>query len=46
MVGVDSERVETCLNIIREEIPAEELTDLAHARLTIYVLNLKEFSRV
>ncbi len=46
MVGVEKEKVETCLKLIRGQIPAGEPTDAAHARVTIYVLNLKEFSRV
>ena len=46
MVGVASNRVDTCLKIIRDQIPAQEPTDSAHARVTIYVLNLKDFSRV
>lgn len=46
MLGVEKEKVETCLELIRGQIPPGEPTDAAHARVTIYVLNLKEFSRI
>ena len=46
MVGVDDDKVESSLNLIRNQIPAGEATDLAHARVTMYILNVKEFDRV
>ena len=46
MVGVETNKVDVCLGLIRDLIPPEEPTDAAHARVTIYVLNLKDFSRV
>jgi len=46
MVGVGSDKVEVCLGLIRKLIPRAEPTDAAHARVTIYVLNLKDFATV
>jgi CPA1 family monovalent cation:H+ antiporter len=46
MVGVDSDKVSNCLDIIRDQIPPAEQTDSAHARVTIYVLKLKDFAQV
>ncbi len=46
MIGVDDDKVETGLALIRDQIPASEETDPAHARVTIYVLNVKDFDRV
>lgn len=46
MVGADDAKVESCLELIREQIPVSEETDSAHARVTIYVLNLQDFDRV
>ncbi len=46
MVGADDDRVENCLNLIRENIPVSEETNSDRPRVTIYVLNLKDFDRV
>ena len=46
MVGVDNDNVETGLEIIRGQIPPASPTDAAHARVTIYVLKVKDFARV
>ncbi len=46
MVGVDSENVSNCLDLIREQIPPAEQIDSSHARVTIYVLKLKDFIQV
>jgi uncharacterized protein YaaQ len=46
MVGVESEKVESCLALIRDHIPPGEPADPAHARVTIYVLKIKDFARV
>jgi uncharacterized protein YaaQ len=46
MVGVESDKVDSCLNLIKKNIPPDEPSDSAHARVTIYVLNLKDFTRV
>jgi uncharacterized protein YaaQ len=46
MVGADDKKVEKCLSLIHETIPPAEPTDSAHARVTIYVLKLKDFERI
>ena len=46
MIGVENNQVETCLGLIRDLIPPKEDTDAPHPRVTIYVLNIKELSRV
>jgi uncharacterized protein YaaQ len=46
MIGADEKKVENCLSIIRNRIPAAGPTDSAHARVTIYVLNVKDFARI
>jgi uncharacterized protein YaaQ len=46
MAGVANDRVDACLNIIRDQIPETDMADSAHSTVTIYVLNLKDFSRV
>lgn len=46
MVGLDADKVEKGLTLIREQIPALEEVDSAHARVTIYVLNMIDFDRV
>jgi uncharacterized protein YaaQ len=46
MVGADADKVENCLELIRGQIPETEETDSAHPRVTIYVLNIKDFDRV
>ena len=46
MVVVKSERVSGCLGLIREQVPPAEKTDSAHARVTIYVLKIKDFAKV
>lgn len=46
MVGLDADKVESGLALIREQIPASEEISSAHARVTIYVLNVIDFDRV
>ena len=46
MVGAENDKVSDCLNLIREQIHPAEKTDPAHARVTIYVLNIKDFAQV
>ncbi len=46
MVGIDAEKVSACLDLIKDQIPAAEPTDSAHARVTIYVLKIKDFNQV
>jgi hypothetical protein len=46
MIGADDNRLENCLNLIRENIPVSEETNSDHPRVTIYVLNLIDFDRV
>jgi uncharacterized protein YaaQ len=46
MVGVESDSIEPCLDLIRDHIPPGEATEPTQARVTIYVLNLKDFVRV
>jgi uncharacterized protein YaaQ len=46
MIGLDDDKVESGLALIREQIPAAEEIDSAHARVTIYVLNVNDFDRV
>jgi uncharacterized protein YaaQ len=46
MVGLDDDKVESGLALIREHIPASEEIDSSHTRVTIYVLNVIDFNRV
>ena len=46
MVGAEEDKVPECLNLIREQIKPAEQTDSAHARVTIYVLKIKDFAQV
>jgi uncharacterized protein YaaQ len=46
MVGVEDDKVESGLAIIRDQIPVSEVPDPVHARVTIYVLNVKDFDKV
>lgn len=46
MIGVEDKKVENCLSLIRESIPPSGPADPTHARVTIYVLNIKDFARV
>jgi len=46
MVGLDYDKVESGLALIREHIPASEEIDSSHTRVTIYVLNVIDFDRV
>jgi hypothetical protein len=46
MIAVDAKKVSNCLNLIRGQIPTAEQTDPAHARVTIYVLKIKDFAQV
>lgn len=46
MIGADDKKVENCLSIIRNRIPPSEPTDSDHDRVTIYVLKVKDFTRI
>jgi uncharacterized protein YaaQ len=46
MIGVDDLKVEEVLEIIRLQVPPSEKTSPAHSRVTIYVLDIKDFDRV
>ena len=46
MVGLEADKVESGLALIREQIPASEEIDSSHTRVTIYVLNVIDFDRV
>ncbi|HDD62126.1 MAG: hypothetical protein DRI65_13095 [Chloroflexota bacterium] len=46
MVVADANKVENALEIIRNHIPTAAPTDIAHARVTIYVMPAKDFERV
>jgi uncharacterized protein YaaQ len=46
MIGADDKKVEECLSLIRDRVPPADPTDSAHARVTIYVLKVKDFARI
>ena len=46
MIVTAREKIARALELIREQIPPGEPTDTAHARVTIYVLNVKDFEKV
>ena len=46
MVVADDDKVENALELIRNLFPPSEPTDAAHARVTIYVMPVKDFERV
>ena len=46
MVGLNADKVENALTLIREQIPAPEEIDSSHARVTIYVLDVIDFDRL
>jgi uncharacterized protein YaaQ len=46
MIIAASEKIAGALDLIRAQIPPAEPTDAAHARVTIYVLNVKHFEKV
>ena len=46
MIITAREKIARALELIREQIPPDEPTDAAHARVTIYVLNVKDFEKV
>lgn len=46
MVIANKEKISRALDLIREQIPPIEQTDVAQARVTIYVLNVKDFEKV
>jgi uncharacterized protein YaaQ len=46
MVVADDGKVDVAMEIIRNLIPASDPTDAAHARVTIYVMPVKDFERV
>ena len=46
MVGIEADKVKRGLALIREQIPAPEENNSALPRVTIYVLNVKNFDRV
>ena len=46
MAVADDDKVETALDLIRNNVPASDHADSAHARVTIYVMPAKDFERV
>lgn len=46
MVVADADKVENVMKLIRKLIPPSNPTDAAHARVTIYVMPVKDFERV
>lgn len=46
MVVADNDKTDNALKIIRNHFPTSEPTDAAHARVTIYVMPVKDFVRV
>ena len=46
MVVAKADKVEEALDLIRMVIPTTGPTDSAHARVTIYVMPVKDFERV
>jgi len=46
MVVMDSNKSESALKLIRDNVPPSGPSDPAHARVTIYVLPVKDFERV
>ncbi|MCJ7715676.1 MAG: cyclic-di-AMP receptor [Anaerolineales bacterium] len=46
MVVMNSENSESALQLIRDNVPPSDPSDPAHARVTIYVLPVKDFVRV
>ena len=46
MIITSSEKISTALELIRKQIPATELTENTLPRVTIFVLNVKDFEKV
>ncbi len=46
MIITAKEKINRALALIREKVSPAEQTDESHARVTIYVLNVKEFEKV
>jgi uncharacterized protein YaaQ len=46
MIITTDEKIPRALELIREDIPLAEPSDAAHARITIYVLDVKDFEKV
>ena len=46
MIITAREKIKRALALIREKVTPAEQTDESHARVTIYVLNVKEFEKV
>ena len=46
MIIASKDRIPMALELIRNQIPPAEPTDPAHARVTIYVLNVQDFKKV
>lgn len=46
MVGVEASKVASCLDLIRKQVPARDEPNPAQPRVTIYVLGIKEHTRV
>ena len=44
MIGVEDEKVDEALQIIRETVPKTE--DVERKQITLYVLNIKNFNRI
>ena len=46
MVITTNDKIPGALKLIREQVPPAEPADAAHARVTIYVLKVKDFEKV
>lgn len=46
MLITEGDRISNALELIRGQIPPAEPTDPAHARVTIYVLDVQDFEKV
>lgn len=46
MIITDSDKIDQALALIRGQIPPDEPTDGARARVTIFVLNVKDFEKI
>ena len=46
MVGLQTAKVDGCLELIRSQVPQDNEADPENPRVTIYVLNIKDFAKV
>jgi uncharacterized protein YaaQ len=46
LIVAEPDQIKIALEVIRDLIPPEPETDSAHARVTLYVIPVKEFGRV